>query len=363
MTRTRAGLTLAAAIALWLIAAVGSAQTHTICDVQAYDEQGLSPLNGEGVSVVGVVTVPPGYLQSTRCSFYIELDGCGVNVYGDDLGPTSIDVALGDTILVTGVVEEYVSGTSGAGATTEIVFTAPGDVEVLAEGPIPEPAYFNLQNLGLEEQEGRFVRTIGVVSQTNYDYSIYIEQPWSGAEIQVYDGYNDSTDFSVFDVGDTLDVTGIMLQYDRTAPYFDGWELVPRFQTDMKTASPPEPEPPTFFSNASLEVPALPFRPDVGDVIEIAYSAPEGSDVVMEIYDLQGRRVRTLVKGAHRGYNEAPDHYKDDFFVEGVRGWDGRDDLRRLVPAGTYLCRLEATDREGRVSATTAPVVVGIKLD
>jgi hypothetical protein len=362
MSRTRAGVTLAAALALSLVAGVGAAQTYTICEIQEYDEQGLSPLNGEGVSVVGVVTVPPGYLQSTRCSFYIELDGCGVNVYGDGLGPNAVNIDLGDTVLVTGSVEEYISG-SGAGATTEIVFTAPGDVEVIDEGPIPDPTYFNLQELGLEEQEGRFVRTIGVVSQTNYDYSIYIEQPWSGAEIQVYQGYNDSTDFGGFDVGDTLDVTGIMLQYDRDAPYFDGWELVPRFQEDMKIAVPPEPGPPSYFPNASLVVPARPFRPDVGDVLEISYQAPEGSEVVMEIFDLQGRKVRTLTEGEYDGYSDVPDLYKDDFFVEGVRGWDGRDDLRRLVPAGAYVCRLEATDPEGRVSATTAPVVVGIKLD
>jgi hypothetical protein len=315
------------------------------------------------VEVLGVVTVPPGYLQSTSCSFYIELDDCGVNVYGDDLSPTAVNVALGDTVLVSGGVTEYFSSSTGAGATTEIVITAGSDVELIAHGPIPEPTYFNLKRLGDEEQEGVLVRTIGVVRQTNYDYSMYIEQPWSGAEVQVYQGFNDSTDFSVFDVGDTLDVTGIMLQYDRTAPYFDGWELVPRFQTDMKIAVPPEPPPPEYFPNASLQVPAFPFRPDVGDVLEIAYLAPEGSEVVVEIFDLQGRRVRTLTEGEYRGYNDVPDLYRDDFFVEGVRGWDGRDDLRRLVPAGVYLCRLEAKARDGRVTATAAPIVVGVKLD
>ena len=34
-----------------------------------------------------------------------------------------------------------------------------------------------------------------------------------------------------------------------------------------------------------------------------------------------------------------------------------------FVRAKLYLCRLEAKDREGRVSATTAPIVVGVKLD
>lgn len=362
MNRTRAGWTLAAAIALWLVAGACVAQTHTICEVQEADAQGLSPLVGETVTVRGVVTLPPGYLQPTRVSMYIELDGCGVNVYSGDVSPAGLGLALGDTILVIGTVVEYISA-AGAGATTEIEVAAAGDFELISHGPAPEPTYFSLQEAGSEAHEGRLIRTIGVVRETNYDWSMYIEQPWSGAEIQIYQASNDSVNLSGFDIGDTLDVTGVVLQYDRTAPYFDGWELVPRFQRDIKIAVPPVPPPPTYFANASLQIPALPFRPDVGDVLEIAYSAPEGSEVVVEIYDLQGRRIRTLAEGAYRGYNDSPELYKNDFFDEGVQGWDGRDDLRRLVPAGVYLCRLEAKDRDGRVSATTAPIVVGIKLD
>ena len=50
----------------------------------------------------------------------------------------------------------------------------------------PEPTYINLKTLGREENEGRLCRTIGVVREENLPYDIYIEQPWSGAEIQVY---------------------------------------------------------------------------------------------------------------------------------------------------------------------------------
>jgi len=82
----------------------------------------------------------------------------------------------------------------------------------------------------------------------------------------------------------------------------------------------------------------------------------------MEIYDLQGRVVRTLTEGEYTGYSSVPEFYKDDFFVQGLNGWDGRDDLRRLVPAGAYVCRLEVEDRDGRTSASTAPIVVGIEL-
>jgi hypothetical protein len=62
----------------------------------------------------------------------------------------------------------------------------------------------------------------------------------------------------------------------------------------------------------------------------ICYELPAGGPVRLQIYDLAGRRVRTLVQqsaaspGAHRVV------------------WDGRDAQGIPVPAGVYACRLEA---------------------
>jgi hypothetical protein len=82
----------------------------------------------------------------------------------------------------------------------------------------------------------------------------------------------------------------------------------------------------------------------------------------MEIYDLQGRVVRRLTEAEYTGYSSVPEFYKEDFFVQGTNGWNGRDDLQQLVPAGAYVCRLEVEDKDGRVSVSTAPIVVGVKL-
>jgi len=363
MTR-RASSTQATAVLLSVavLLAGSPALAVTICDVQEYDDNGLSPLAGQNVTVKGAVTLPPGYIQPVFTSMYIEDDGCGINVFCYD--PLPIELVLGDSVQVSGQVTEYISSSTGAGATTEIVCDAVGDIVLLSTGnPEPEPAYFSLQEAGQERYEGRLIRTIGVVRETNYDWQMYIWQPWSGAEIQVYDSGNSATDFSAFDIGDTLDVTGVTLQYDRDAPYFDGWELVPRFQSDLKYADAPEPGEPEFWPNAALRAPAKPFLPELGYVMPIEYSAPEESSVQIEVFDLQGRRVRTLVAGEYTGYSDMPGYYQDDFFVTGVQGWDGRDELKRLVPAGTYIVRLEATDRDGDTSVATMPVVVGVKLD
>jgi hypothetical protein len=299
-----------------------------------------------------MVTIPPGLFQPDRTSFFIEADDCGVNIFAHTV--INLSVALGDTIEVEGVVTEF----SGL---TEIVFSADSDITVTGSSTgEPEPTYMSLQDIPFERNEGRFLRTIGVVASQSPWY-FYIEQPWSGAEIQVYQS-NPSIDMGVFDIGDTVDVTGILVQYDTEPPYTEGWELSPRVQEDMTLAVPPPPPPPEFWPNASLRIPTQVFRPHGNEVIPIAYLAPERSAVTLEIYDLQGRVVRTLTEDEYTGYSSIPEFYKEDFFVQGTNGWDGRDDLRRLAPAGAYVCRLEVEDRNGQVSVSTAPIVVGVKL-
>ncbi len=70
-----------------------------------------------------------------------------------------------------------------------------------------------------------------------------------------------------------------------------------------------------------------PFNP----VTTLKYDLPEGSEVTLTIYDILGRRVRTLARGV-----EEPGH-------KSVM-WDGNDDLGEQVSAGVYLYRIKAGD-------------------
>ena len=204
--------------------------THTICDVQQYDAGGLSPLVDQEVAVGGIVTVPPGVFQAYLTSFFIESGGCGVNVFCFD--PLTSGVVLGDSVVVTGVVGEYISSSTGAGATTEIVLGTLADIDVIQTGnPEPEPEDLDIPSLAVEANEGRLLRTVGWVSRLELPYAMYIED--GRGELQVYRACADVS-FHMYDEGDTLRVTGILMQYDRTAPFFDGYELSPRSQDDIE---------------------------------------------------------------------------------------------------------------------------------
>lgn len=82
--------------------------------------------------------------------------------------------------------------------------------------------------------------------------------------------------------------------------------------------------PPTYaFPN-----PCSPLR---GEVVRIRYSLANPSRVWLEIFDFGERTVRTLLRGEQRPMG--------DLLYE---TWDGRDDLGRVVPNGTYFYRLRA---------------------
>jgi T5SS/PEP-CTERM-associated repeat protein len=90
-----------------------------------------------------------------------------------------------------------------------------------------------------------------------------------------------------------------------------------------------ENESPVAFDLDGVTVSPNPFRDDA----EIRWSVPTPSDVEIAIYDVLGRRVRTLVKerlalGSH------------------VATWNGRNDSGSSLPAGAYFVRRSSAEGE-----------------
>ena len=71
-----------------------------------------------------------------------------------------------------------------------------------------------------------------------------------------------------------------------------------------------------------------PSRPNPGAAgLRIQFDVPARGTVGLEVYDIAGRQVQTLITGTlPPGKHEVP--------------WDGRDQAGRAVPSGTYFCRL-----------------------
>jgi hypothetical protein len=311
----------------------------TICEVQSYDDRGYSPLNGEGVCVVGFITVPQGVFQPDYNSIYVQgLDGCGVNVFAYDKKQPA--PAIGDLVYISGEVEEYVSS-SGAGSTTEILMSSPGNLTVLSAGyPEPEPLVVRTGRIWKEEYEGRLIFTEGAITDAG-DIDFYIDDGTGG--IQVYQNYTD-IDFSRFTTGMYVRVKGVVLQYDYTVPFFEGYELVPRFESDIEIVED------AFPRGAVLSVPARVFCPSCGEEgVDIVLGSAASSRLTLRMYDVRGRSVATL--------------YDGDSVGEMTIRWDGRDRNGELVAPGLYVCYLESVEKiTGRTTTESAPIVVGMEL-
>ncbi len=312
-----------------------------IAEVQAYDENGLSPLVGEGVTILGFITVPPGVFQPDRTNIFVQdLSGGGVNVYNGNL--LTSPPKEGDLVEITGEVEEYISS-DGNGATTEVVGTdaTPFTLTTHARGfDVVRPAIMRTGDMSQEDFEGTYMTTSGVIISLE-GFAIYIDD--GSGSIQVYQNFTD-LDFSGYALGDSIGVTGVLLQYDYSAPYFGGYELAPRYPSDLVTLTS------HFDEKVTVTTEARVLDVDGDDSIDIRYNGPKASHIVVRIFDLQGRSVATLYDGWCLGPQRAT--------------WDGRDDAGRKVPPGVYVCHVQARPRAGgELVEDAAPIVVGMKLE
>ena len=311
-----------------------------ICAVQAYDSKGYSLLEGKSVSLLGFITVPPRIFQSSYQSIYVQgLDGCGVNCFSYDV--SSPVPQLGDLVKIDGAVEEYVS--SSAGSTTEIYMAASTSVSIKASGyPPPEPLALKTGEVGREEHEGKLVSTEGMVVSAS-DISFYVDDGSGG--IQIYQNYT-TIDFTRFSKGMYVKVTGVILQYDYTLPFLDGYELVPRYESDIEIVED------IYLEHASLTVEPRVFCPSCGDEgFAIRFGVPSVSTAVVRIFDSAGRSVATLYSGDSVGERELI--------------WSGRDEMGQPLPPGLYVCHLQTSDltyQSNSKTTTTAPIVIGARL-
>ena len=89
--------------------------------------------------------------------------------------------------------------------------------------------------------------------------------------------------------------------------------------------------------------------------LDYSYSFPSNSRVIIRVFDISGRFITTL----------ADKHYESSGIVERKElssSWDGRNHLGQVLPPGTYLMHMEASNfQTGKTSIDVAPVVIGVR--
>ena len=92
----------------------------------------------------------------------------------------------------------------------------------------------------------------------------------------------------------------------------------------------------------------------MGETLNFSYSFPENSRVIIRLLDISGRFITSLVDKYYTNAGSVSRH-------EDSSTWDGRDQLGQIVPPGTFLIHIEASDfQSGKTTVDVAPIVVGV---
>ena len=304
----------------------------------------LDSFVGQVIEIDGVVTVPAGRLRTNFTEAFLQDEsGRGIILYSSQLDTS---FTRGDSVHVVAEVDEF-------DGKPELIYSSITILKQNAEIPVEEITIseFNTLKYGYT-----FVQVWGkIISRsdpfgTNAGANISIQDAsgevttmriWNSTNIL----FNDDMQLinleldSLLQVGRIIEVAGIGGEYSGAS------QLQPAYATDISEKLEGE----TGDFGATLSVSAYPFVPQLGEVIKYSYSFPSDARIKLRVFDTAGRLITTLYD-EYRGIS---------FYKEAT--WNGRDNLNKLVPNGTYLIHLDIIDAiTGKNYQKVAPVVIAV---
>ena len=291
---------------------------YTPYDIQFTKEIGVgedcypSEFEGQNVEVTGVVTAvrpdqdyPNFFFQDPN-----KKEWAGMFIY---INKGYSAPSVGDLVILKGDIAEYYGVTEMKNISSTTILSSGNEIEpvklnaALISGPCSEWA---------EKYEGMLVRLVNVlVSQTADENGHWIVSDITGSVI--IDSYLYVGDFPKPELGTHYtSITGIV-HYT-----YGEYKLMPRNSNDFNAPFAAVKEIPENFE-MMINYPN-PFNPTT--IIE--FSIKESNFVQLDIIDIHGRNVATLISGIPLSKKLI---------------WNGKNDLGQMVPAGIYFAHLKTS--------------------
>lgn len=332
-------------LVLTLFVSLSGAQTVTIAEAREdLDGDGIPDRLGEILTIEGTATCEGTLFSETGLSFYIQDETAGINVYAYESASPG-PIAAGERWRITGEILQY-------NGLVEISPSTPSDFTFIDTPGMPDPLQLGINQGVTEDVEGQL---LGLGNSAQGQWVTVANDPESaggGYNFSVWNGRNavavrvsGSTGISVagLTAGTRLFMKGIGGQYDSEPPYDSGYQLLPRYQSDLQVYQP------SISSGFHLTVlTANPFAPVLGETVNLEYGGPSDMRFTLTVFDRAGRDVANLADSRPAG---------------DVVQWDGTDDSGDYLPMGPYLVLLEGVDSEGKRFTTTETVVVAAPLN
>ena len=271
--------------------------TKTIQSLYVSDGVGKNVYYKYGVRLTGNVTAPYGLFSTTNTEYYVQDATGGINVF--KYGAHTVQPGLGDNVTLEGVLDQY-------NGKLEISSGAPCDtllVNINGPGAVPAPRLSTTCE-DFETFENRLVKSMLLKLPAGVDTLK------ANSNYKVTNCYADTVllfidiDTGIAPLAVTgyqyLTVTGIATQYDSSNPYTSGYEIIPRYLSDIEFVASTGIEDRNVRPMAQL----LQNAPNpFGRSTEIRYQVPAGAKagdmvpVTINVFDIRGRLVKTLVEG------------------------------------------------------------------
>lgn len=321
----------------------------TIAEVQRPGSDGYSSVyDGQYVKVQGWITGPSYIFTSgSSKSLYIQDATGGVNVYAPSfVAATSkwLD-SVGTNWECIGKVTEY-------NGLTEI---ASGFMTLLDSSRYPVPIEILPFNTPVTEGlESKLIQVTGSVVSSpasagggmNFD----IKNGTPAITIRVMN--NAGIPINWIEKGKRVRVIGIVGQYTSTAPFSTGYQLMPRFAYELVDMTDTTPASLTMRIDTIYPNPFSPTDPEpLKQVTRIQINSPADYKLYLEIFDMKGRLVKSLLTNCQGGF------YGPDQLI-----WDGRDDKQEPCPIGIYVLNLKGITPDGKNVFVRKPIVIATKL-
>ncbi len=181
------------------------------------------------VYVGGYVNFPPGLVSVPTAAsdeFLMQdapLGATGLSVFYNRSAAKFSKFAVGDYVLAHGTLSEY-----NGKREVDVMSTTYAVSTGLNTPLIP---WVRTTGQILETTEGVFVQTEGIVASVS-TLHLYINDGSGQADI-FRDTDTPNVSFAGYQAGDKVRVTGVGTQYDFTAPYDSGYEVIVRYQSDI----------------------------------------------------------------------------------------------------------------------------------
>ena len=185
------------------------------------------------------------------------------------------------------------------------------------------------------------------------DYSMLLEPPFNRFLVQAYGNVFEYDGEKQILVCSSSDLQ-IVESYDMDGIFEEGFCSNSNYNNQSECESN-DAEWISDFNAASIMPDPYVLIASENERLDYSYSFPSNSRVIIRVFDISGRFITTL----------ADKHYPSSGIVrreEDKSSWNGKNHMGQVLPPGTYLMHMEASNfQTGKTTIDVAPVVIGVK--